>query len=169
MRYVQRRREPTRKQHGRHGRHQQSQQSQLSHQSQQSRPQQQDSHCMRCGKSHSRIYTCAAAKAKCHHCWRIGHYAVVCRLKNQRKQPRVAEIQLSNQTTNQSANQPTQPRIEQVWNLQEDALFLGSVDSNNSDDKPWVTNIDINGQSCVLILEQIPSVSTTIESNRYCA
>ena len=121
--------------------------------SQQSQQQQRGSHCMRCGKSHNRKYTCAAAKAKCHHCGKVGHYAVVCRLKNQGRQPKVAEIQLNNQTMNQHVSQSTQPRVEEVQYLQEDALFLGSVDSNNDNDKPWVTNIDINGQSCIFKID----------------
>ena len=113
---------------------------------------QQGSHCMRCGKSHDRNRMCSAARATCHYCGKMGHFAVVCRIKKQGK-PRVAEIQLSNQPTNQYVSQPTVPHVEEVSNLQEDVHFLGSIDNQDIDDKPWLTNVDINGQSCAFKID----------------
>jgi len=121
-----------------HFRQQHKQQRNIHHQSRQPQPAPppQGKCCMRCGKSHSRNKVCAAARATCHFCHNVGHYAVVCRKKQQQgKKVRgeTSEIQtaeIRTTTHDQPASEP-QPH------------FLGGIDA---DDKPWTTQIPINGE-----------------------
>ena len=126
---------------------------------QQQRQQQKEksSCCMRCGRSHSRNYTCAATRSKCHHCGKMGHFAVVCRQLQQGK-PSVAEIETNQPPPHDYVMSPTTQPSEE--NQQE--LFIGSVDSDK--DEPFTTNIQINGQSCVFKIDTGADVCVMSES-----
>ena len=129
---------------------QQQQQHRPPHQRQQQQNQRQQSHCMRCGKSHSRDYTCRAASAQCHTCGKIGHFSVVCRQKN--KGYTAGEIQ---------SNEP-QPESES---------FLGVVQDttqsrvNNNSVQAWITNVKINGEKCAFKIDTGADVSVMSEYN----
>ncbi len=92
---------------------------------------------------------CAATRAKCHVCGKIGHYAKVCRQKNRQRQPVERDAsEIANETNTSSI----------------DSMFIGSIESSDSNSsvkkikdecdendvrgRPWIVDIDIRGERC---------------------
>ena len=125
-----------------------------------------ESKCMRCGGSHSRSFICAAAQAKCRVCQKIGHFAKVCRSRNQAPQHHQPQQQ------QKSASEITHD--DEGYHIE--GVFLDSIESseknieeecneNDGNDTPWMVNIDINGNACQFKVDTGADVSIMSEEN----